>query len=331
MDRAKDSLLDWPKQPPVNKIDTHHHIVPAFYTRAVEENGGDPSGWPTPEWSLELSQRMMEKLGIQTSILSVTAPGACILQGKPSHDLARRLNLECARIRDQDPDRFGFFANLPDILDTQAALSEIRYASDVLKADGVTLFTRYGEGNTYLGHPDLQPIWNELNRRACVVFIHPTHPVDTNTVNPNMPQPMVDYPHETTRTAYDMLLQGTLVRFSACKVILSHAGGTLPYLISRTATPLRKAPDVLARSRVGTTHDEIMAGYRSFYYDLALSASPGVLNMLLASVPHDHILYGVSSIPREIVLAHTKARRAIFHTHHRQPTRQYWKISKVLP
>jgi hypothetical protein len=109
--------------------------VPDFYARAVEEAGGDPSGWATPKWSLDSSRSIMQKLGVQTSILSITDPGACILQGKASHELARKLNLESARIRDQEPEKFGFFASLPDILDTQAALDEIQYALDFLKAD----------------------------------------------------------------------------------------------------------------------------------------------------------------------------------------------------
>ncbi|KAG9800885.1 2-amino-3-carboxymuconate-6-semialdehyde decarboxylase, partial [Aureobasidium melanogenum] len=267
-------------------------LVPDFYARAVEEAGGDPSGWATPKWSLDSSRSIMQILGVQTSILSITAPGACILQGKASHELARKLNLESARIRDQEPEKFGFFVSLPDILDTQAALDEIRYALDVLRADGVTLFTRYGKKNTYLGHPDVQPIWEELNRRACVVFIHPTHPVDTNTVNPKTPQPIIDYPHETTRTAYDMLTQGTCLRYPACKVILSHAGGTLPYLISRPAGLVRGMSDGQAKDRIGATHAEMVAGFQSFYYDLALSTSPAVLKMLFETVPHDHILYG---------------------------------------
>lgn len=288
-------MLDWPTQPPINKIDTHHHIVPDFYARAVEEAGGDPSGWPTPQWTLDMSKQIMNKLGVQTSILSITAPGACILQGQASHDLARRLNLESAKIRDSAPDKYGFFANLPDIvLEPQAALDELRYALDELKADGVTLFTRYGKGNAYLGHAAIEPVWKELDRRACVVFVHPTHPVDTTRVNPNMPQPMIDYPHETTRTAYDLLLQGTRLKYPSCKVILSHAGGTLPYLISRSATPMRKTPDVLLKNRNSITHAQLIEGYRSFYYDLALSSSPAVLKTLLDTVPHDHILYGVS-------------------------------------
>lgn len=259
---------------------------------------GDPSGWPTPRWTRLSSELVMKRLGIQTAILSVTAPGACIIEGQASFDLARSLNEYAAEIRNKHLDKFGFFASLPSLLDTEAALSEIRYSLDTLHADGVILFTRYGSSNTYLGHPSLEPIWAKLNRRKCVVFIHPTHPVDTNKVNPRMPQPMIDYPHETTRTAMDMIMNGTREKFPDCKVILSHAGGTLPYVISRIATPLKAAPNLLANELAGMTHEKIMKAFRSFHYDLALSASPAVMKMLLELVPHDHILYGVSDVKR---------------------------------
>lgn len=236
----------------------------------------------------------MKRLGVQTAILSVTAPGACILQGQASFDLARKLNEYAAEMRDKEPRAYGFFAALPSLLDTEAALAEISYALDTLHADGVTLFTRYGSGNVYLGHASLEPIWAELNRRKCVVFVHPTHPVDTTPVNPSLPQPVIDYPHETTRTAMDMILQGTKQKFPDCKVILSHAGGALPYLVTRVATPMRKTLDFAVSYRTGTTYSKVMEDFRSFYYDLALSAAPSVLDLALKMIPHDHILYGVS-------------------------------------
>ena len=235
-------------------------------------------------------------MGIQTAILSVTAPGACIVkEPKQQQDLARSLNEYAASLRSDDPDSFGFFASLPDIRNTTAAVEEISFALDQLQADGVTLFTRYGPGNVYLGHHDLEPVWAELNRRQAVVFIHPTHPVDTNLVNAQLLQPMIDYPHETTRTAMDMIMSRTLQKFPNVTVILSHAGGTLPYIITRLSTPLRKTPDIAANWRVGTNYQDARQTYSKFYYDVALSCAPQVLQTLLDTVPHDHILFGVSS------------------------------------
>ncbi|THZ01749.1 amidohydrolase family protein [Aureobasidium pullulans] len=252
-------------EPRTDKIDTHHHFVPDFYARVCV---GDPSGWPTPKWSPAASESIMEQLGVKTTILSLTAPGACILEGQKSFDLARRCNEYCSELRDKSPRKWGFFAALPSLLNTEAALAEIAYALDVLHADGVSLFTRYGTGNTYLGHADIEPIWKELDRRQAVVFVHPTHPVDTTKVNESMPQPLIDYPHETTRTATDMIIAGTRRKYPDCKVILSHAGGALPYLIERISN--------------GSQHgQQAMADFKSFYYDLALSSSPSVLQLLL--------------------------------------------------
>jgi hypothetical protein len=72
-------------------------------------------------------------------------------------------------------------------LDTKVALAEIAYALDVLKADRLTFFARYGDGNYYLGHPKFKSIWEGVNKRNAVVFIHPTHPVDKNLVHGTLP------------------------------------------------------------------------------------------------------------------------------------------------
>lgn len=288
------------------KVDVHHHMVPAFYAEgiycsrlrwmasltdllAVAGAGGDPSGFPTPQWSPAASLALMEKVQSKTAILSITAPGPCILQGQASRDLARQSNEYAAKLRDENPSRFGFFASVPSLLDTEAAIAEITYALDVLHADGVTLFTRYGHGEyVYLGHPKVQPIWAELDKRHAVVFIHPTHPVDTHSFNPRIPQPIIDYPHETTRTAVDMIMSNTKRKHPNCKVILSHAGGTLPYLITRISVPLQGAPSPMTTK----SSTEVMEDAQSFYYDLALSSSRQVLNMLLDFVLPSHILYG---------------------------------------
>ncbi|KAJ5999590.1 amidohydrolase family protein [Penicillium sp. IBT 35674x] len=254
-------------------IDTHHHYVPNFYAEgkinpdAVEAAGGDPSGWPTPSWSPQSSVESMERNGSTKSILSLTAPGAVIAatdEGRRA--LARKANEFAAGLRDEDPERFGFFAALPSLTDVEGTLAEIGYALDVLKAEGVTLFTR-----------------------RAVIFIHPTHPADTTRVNSLLPQPAIDYPHETTRTAVDLIITNTKRSYPNCKVILSHAGGTLPFLISRICTVSREATE----ARVyGKTSAEIMEDFKSFYFDLALSSSTAVLRLVLDMIPHDHLLYG---------------------------------------
>ncbi|KAJ5950522.1 amidohydrolase family protein [Penicillium vulpinum] len=272
------------------KIDVHHHFYPSAMREAIDAAGGDPSGWYTPPWTLNLDQEINRILNVSTTILSVTAPGPVIAkEPTAAAQLARECNLSAAKIRDASPSQYGFFASVPSLFDTELVLEEIRYALDILRADGVTLFTRYGQGPNYLGHEAFAPIWAELSRRQAVVFIHPTHPQDTSLINPAMPQPMFDYPHETGRTAVDLITSGRLRQYPGCKVILSHAGGTLPYLIHRTATML---PCMPPDRNIGITREDIIEQARNFYFDTALSANEVTLKALASFANPGHLLFG---------------------------------------
>lgn len=161
------------------------------------------------------------------------------------------------------------------------------------------LYTRYGSDNHYLGHPDFSDIWDLLDAREAVVFVHPTHPVDTTLVNPTLPQPMIDYPHETTRTAVDLVTSGTIRSHPNTKIILSHAGGTLPYLAVRPAAMLPYLPPSVAQpsprgediSAINVTL-QFIEDARSFYFDTALSTAPLALNLLKEFAKPDHVLFG---------------------------------------
>ncbi|KAI9928667.1 hypothetical protein ASPWEDRAFT_149251 [Aspergillus wentii DTO 134E9] len=288
------------------KIDVHHHFYPPVLREAIDAAGGDPSGWYLPPWTLALDQEINRIMNVSTTILSVTAPGPVIAK-EPSAaaQLARECNLYASQIRDANPKQYGFFASLPSLFDTDLALEEIRYALDILNADGVTLFTRYGDGNNYLGHDAFIPIWAELSRRNAVVFIHPTHPVDLNLINPSMPQPMFDYPHETGRSAMDLITSGRLRQNPGCKVILSHAGGTLPYLIHRSATML---PCMPADRNIGISRDEILETAREFYFDTAISANEVTLQALFAFAKPGHVLFGSDfpNAPKDAIVRFTR-------------------------
>jgi Amidohydrolase len=69
------------------------------------------------------------------------------------------------------PDRFGGFAALP-LPDVDGALRKLEYGLDVLKLDGVVLFSN--ARGIYLGDARYRPLFAELERRAAVVFVHPT-------------------------------------------------------------------------------------------------------------------------------------------------------------
>lgn len=273
---------------------------------ALEEGDGDPSGWTIPDWTIEKDLKLNDEEGVGFTFLSITAPGADIVALEKQTEFCRRANESAAEICSAHPTRYGFFATVPSLLSPAAAREEITYALDNLCADGIILYTRYGEGNHYLGHPDFQDTWDLLDARGTVVLVHPTHPVDTSLVNESLPQPMIDYPHETTRTAVDLIVSGSVHKHPNVKIILSHAGGTLPFLALRPAAMLPyinpqpalattvASKDLEHESRLSGTAltETFMEHARSFYFDTALSAAPLTLGLLRQFARPGHVLFG---------------------------------------
>ena len=271
---------------------------------ALKEAGGDPSGWYIPSWNETADQEINSELGIATAILSVTAPGPCIEKDAvKAAKLARDCNEEVAALKRKNPANYGFFASVPSLFDTDLAIQEITYAFDKLDADGVILLTRYGKGNGYLGDPAFRPVRRILNERHATVLIHPTHPVDTNLVEDSLPQPMFDYPHETGRSALSLIVSDTLrTAASDCKIILSHAGGTLPTLIYRVAVMMPETP-----MSVGKSTEEMVGEASNFYFDTAISASAPALRALYAIAKPGHVLFGTDypNAPRKSIFDFT--------------------------
>ena len=229
----------------------------------------------------------MARNNIITSILSCAIPFTVLLEDVTEiATLSRETNIYLASLRDQYPSKFGFFATVPSPEDTARCVEEIDYALSVLKADGVALFTSYG--NKYLGHADFEPVWAELHRHATVVFTHPTMEGTEKSIREPflIPRALIDWSHETTRTATHLIMTGTTRKFPACKIILSHGGGTLPFVAGRIA-------DIPMQERLsGQSPEEFLDAARSFYFDLALVAHSAPLELLLDFAKPGHVLYG---------------------------------------
>jgi predicted TIM-barrel fold metal-dependent hydrolase len=191
--------------------------------------------------------------------------------------MARRVNEYAAEVVAAHSDRFGLFATLT-LPDVEGAIAEAAYAFDVLGADGVVLLASVG--GVYVGDPAVDALFDELNRRRAVVFIHPSALAGLAPL-PGAPPFVADFLLDTTRAAIRLCGSGTLDRCPDLKVILSHAGGFIPYAASRIA---------VAASPVGDARDGL-AKLRSLYFDLALSSSPFALPSLLAFAQPGHVLY----------------------------------------
>jgi 6-methylsalicylate decarboxylase len=268
--------------PKGGRIDTHHHFMPPEFVKAI---GADRLAAVTPsktlpDWSVQRALDICGTYGIGEAVLSIS-PGYPALGADVERPLMRTCNDIAATIRRDHPGKFGHFASIP-MFDRAEALNEIDYALGTLKADGVVVFTNYG--GTYLGDPSFEEIWQELNRRKAVVFVHPTHPAYELKGQP--PESVIEYPFDTVRAATSLMYSGATRKFTDIKFILSHAGGALPYLATRIAGGAMFNPEVNKRV------PDVMAEIRKFWFDLALSSNPSALAALLAVADPERIIYG---------------------------------------
>ena len=98
---------------------------------------------------------------------------------------------------------------------------------------------------------------------------------------------MIEYVFDTTRAAVNLLFSGALERFPKIRFILSHAGGTLPFLAWR----LSCAPMIDKRLKQ-RTREEIFAALKTFWYDNALASGPQPYGTLSQIAAPERMLFG---------------------------------------
>jgi len=280
-----------------DRIDVHFHFLsPEYRDKMIDAVGAWPDGFPGPQWSADEALGVMDRIGIATGILSVSSPGVHFGNDTKSGALARSVNEFAAHAIGEHRGRFGGFASLP-LPDIDAALEEIGYALDTLKLDGIIMLTNFN--GMYLGDKRLDPVFDELNRRGTVVFIHPTSPVCWQQSALGYPRPMIEFTFDSTRVVVNLIFSGTTVRFPKVRFIVPHAGGTLPFL----ARPIAMFGARLAAE--GTAID-VQEDLRRMYYDLAGSPGSNALAPLLEMTERTHILYGSDYVhtPEAVVSAH---------------------------
>jgi predicted TIM-barrel fold metal-dependent hydrolase len=271
------------------RFDIHQHFVsPAFFTALNEKNATAPvaglAAWKV--YSPARSIEAMDRIGVTTSMLSVTAPGVWFGNADEARRLARELNeFATARMVGDYKGRFGLFAVLP-LPDIDGSLAEIAYAFDTLKADGVGLLTSYG--NAWLGDKSLAPVFDELNRRKAIVYTHPTDAMCCQGLIPGVANQMLEYPTDTTRTIVSLLASDAATRYQDIRFIFSHAGGTITSVAGRVLGPMVTAD---AFSRPAAPNSRLFH-LRRFYYDTAGATNPVTMQALKTMVPLSQILFG---------------------------------------
>ncbi len=260
-------------------IDIHHHFEPTG-----KNKDGDA-------WTIQMSLDQLDRNKVAAAIayagpIMDTNPQAARKQARATNEWSMKQCLD-------HPGRFGLFASLP-MNDVEGSLAEIAYALDVLKADGVGIATEYG--TAWLGDPKFEPIFQELNRRNAVVYVHPAEapcctPATLTYEQPPLATAWMEFPTNTARTILSLWNAQTTRRLPDVSFIFCHGGGVMPMLLGRIAgfdDWRAVGPEKLKQM----FPDGIYAEFAKFYFDCAQAFAPEAFELLRKVVPSTHLLFG---------------------------------------
>ena len=260
-------------------IDFHNHIYPEVYLRELERgntratvqkdahgrtlllNAGDYNiivdGHRYPEARIEA----MDAAGVDMQVLTLTTPGVHIETSAHGIALARLVNDAFAEIIARYPGRFTALATLP-LQEPPAAAKELERAVTQLGLPGGMLFT------TVNGEPiddaRFWPLYEKAAELDVPLFLHPISPVSIDWMKDYRLVPLVGFLHETTVAISRLVFSGLFERLSALKIVLSHTGGTMPYLAERIDFGFKVYPECRGNLSRPPSHT-----LKQFYMDTA--------------------------------------------------------------
>lgn len=270
-----------PDRKRLKHIDVHHHFIPPQY---LKEGPPSVAMSKAANWSPARAIEDMDHHAIDISVLSFSSPYLWFPGLENGRRLARLCNDYSAQIVRDHPHRFGLFAGVPPLSDTEGCVHEIEYAIDVLHAQGITVMTSYG--NSWLGDSAFTPVWDELNRRDAVVFVHPAIPTCCTSLGQGVPPSYVELPFDSARSVASLWFSGALERWSRIRFIFSHGGGALPMVADRIDKFGRPGKEP------GSLLHDAATQFDKLYFDTANASNPAALAGLRAFANPRRILFG---------------------------------------
>jgi 6-methylsalicylate decarboxylase len=263
----------------------HHHQPPALGPGAGGRGGGGP--W-TPEKTLE----QMDKFGISVAVLSMTQMGDILYSGTETGRKNVRIGNDYgAKLMQEHPMKFGLFGGVP-LPDIEGTLKEIEYCFDTLKVDGIGIYSNDNKGR-WPGDKYFEPVWQELNRRNAIVYMHPLAPTCCRSLEYGPAASMVEFDFDVTRAVASIVVNGVMFRYPNIRFITVHSGGTVPMLAGRMKD---RVPSGSEKYLPNGLYSEL----RKWYYDIAHAAFPWPMAALRAFMPESQILFGTDYSPEPI-------------------------------
>lgn len=289
-------------------IDVHNHFYPPAYLDALKRGESsvtikyDAQGNPEIHYpgdynvavpghrDIDYRQRVLEKEGVDTQVITLTTPGTHVETPQVAARLAQITNDDFARIVQERSPRFASLATLP-LNDPAASLKELERCVEQLRFPGAMLFSNVN--GVALADKRFWPLYEYANDRKLVLHIHPTFPTGVEAMQEYWLMPLVGFLMDTTLAAGHLVFSGVAERFPNIRWVLSHLGGSVPYLVERFDRGYRAFAE--CRANITKLPSEYL---KTWYYD-TVNFNPKAIELAIAFAGADHILAG-SDYPHAI-------------------------------
>ena len=274
-------------------IDVHAHLFPEAYLDLVQRYGKTDTGTQRGRKAgialgeMDARFALMDAAGVHMQILSVS-PQVPHFENKANAVTAAKMaNDMLADAAHQWPKRFRFFAGLP-MPHVDEALKEMERAFG-LGAVGVGLSTVILDRS--LADAAFMPVYEEMNRRATVLFLHPAgNAIYSKLIADYHLTWMIGAPVEDSVAALHLIQQGIPTKFPDVKIINSHLGGALPVLLKRL--------DSITTWEYPQMPEKPSIALRRMYYDTVNYGDVPALHASIAAFGLDKMVLG-SDFPYE--------------------------------
>ena len=284
-------------------IDTHTHFVP----RAIPAESRRNPLWPSIEqkdgggaavmvggkvfrvidnrsWD---AGRRLDDMATDDIDMQVLSPMPELLSHWfPAGDadaLCRHVNEGIAALCGAHPQHFIGIGMVP-MQDTVLAVRRLEEVRS-LGLRGIEIGTHIN--GIALGDPRLHDIYAAAAQAGLAVMIHPLHPVGLDRIGgrPELAA-VAAFPLETAFAAVSLMTHGVTERFPKLRILLSHGGGALPWILPRLRHARTIGPPL--NSLFPADPGEMV---KSFYYDTILY-DRDALEYLTTKVGRDRLVVG---------------------------------------
>ncbi|HEY3276134.1 MAG TPA: amidohydrolase family protein [Syntrophorhabdaceae bacterium] len=282
------------------KIDMHSHIEIREALDFLSERPVNPMA-PKPghmayDYTMEQIRKMgpqlqdparriadLDQMGLDMAVLSIAPTDFFYaLPAEQTFRICRFENDRLAALVHEYPERLAAMATVP-LQDVGLAGKELERSVQKLGLKGVEIGTNVN--GAFLGEEQFLPFFETAAALGVPVYIHPHNPAGADRMKDYYFFNVLGFPMDTTLAAGSLIYSGIFDKLPGLKLILSHAGGALPYVVGRMNHARKIRPECTAPKKPPEEY------VKMFHYD-TISHGADQLRFLISAVGADHVLLG---------------------------------------